>query len=138
MSSSQRRPGNGRFLLASIRTPEGLTPAGPVAAGIGECEAFRLWVDGLAPEGNEALMQLRQYGFTCDLVTLAAQLRRALEAGPAGPVSRIVGQRLLGLLARLPPEGCFFLEEGPQASPGLTPAPSAAGPPCPRWTGRPA
>jgi hypothetical protein len=88
-----------------------LVSAGAVAAGA-ECEAFRLWVDGLAPEGAGALVQLRQYGFTYELADLEAQLRRALGGGPAGPLTRLVAQRLLALLAGRPEAACFLLEGG--------------------------
>src|SRR4051812_21541450 len=101
----------GRALMAFFCTQEkGSIMVGPVATGP-ECEAFRGWVDGLVRDGHETLLQLRQCGFTDDLAKLRAQLTRALQAGPAGPVCRAVGQRLLDLLARLPGAACFFLEE---------------------------
>jgi hypothetical protein len=81
-----------------------------VATG-GECEAFRRWIDGLTAEGHEALVQVRQYGFTYDLPALRVQLARALEVAPDGPASRGVGRRLLDLLGRLQGAACFLLEE---------------------------
>jgi hypothetical protein len=99
-------------LQAHFRERSGLTvPAGVVAAGR-ECAAFRLWIDGLPEPGNSALLQLRQYGFVYDLPELEAELRRALQDGPAGPLARIVGQRVLDLVAAHPGAVCFFLEEG--------------------------
>jgi hypothetical protein len=86
-------------------------PAGAVASG-GEFLAFRAWVDELPPEGHDALLQVRHYGYTCDLDGLEAQLRRALAAGPAGPLARIVGQRVLLLLAARGEAACFLLGEG--------------------------
>jgi hypothetical protein len=72
-----------------------------VATGL-ECDDFRCWIDGLKEEGNEALVQLRQWGFTYDLSALQLQLRRALQASPPqGTAGRGVGRRLLELLARL-------------------------------------
>jgi hypothetical protein len=82
--------------------------AGAVAVG-GECMAFRCWVDELPSQGNEAILQLRQYGFTYDLRELEAQLRRALRQGPAGPLARLVGQRVLAILAVHGNAGCFLL-----------------------------
>jgi hypothetical protein len=85
--------------------------AGVVAAGR-ECAAFRQWIDGLPEPGNGALLQLRQYGFVYDLCELEAALRRALRDGPAGPLARLVGQRVLDLVTAHPGAVCFFLEEG--------------------------
>jgi hypothetical protein len=85
-------------------------PAGAVALG-GECEAFRRWVDGLAAEGNEAVLQIRQYGFTYDLAGLRSQLCRALLACPQQPAAARVGRRLLELLSRLEGGACLLLEE---------------------------
>jgi hypothetical protein len=93
-----------------------LVSAGAVAAGA-ECEAFRLWVDGLTPSGVGALVQLRHYGFTYDLAALAAELQGALGGGPAGPLTRLVGQRLLALLAGHPEAACFLLEGSADAVP---------------------
>jgi hypothetical protein len=85
--------------------------AGAVATGL-ECDAFRRWIDGLQEEGNEALVQVRQWGFTYDLSALQVQLRRALEANPPeGLAGWGVGRRLLELLARLQGAACFLLEE---------------------------
>jgi hypothetical protein len=100
-----------RALVASISS-EGIRVfhAGAVATG-SECEAFRRWIDGLTGEGNEALVQVREYGFTYDLVALRVQLSRALEAYPAGVACRGVGRRLLDLLARVQGAACFLLEE---------------------------
>jgi hypothetical protein len=85
-------------------------PAGAVASGK-ECSAFRLWIDGLPARGNDALLQLRSCGFSYDLDNLRAQLFRALRDGPAGPLARIVGQRVLDLLAAHRDAVCFLLEE---------------------------
>jgi hypothetical protein len=99
-------------LQAHFRERSGLTvPAGVVASGR-ECAAFRQWIDELPGEGLGALLQLRQYGFVYDLGELEAQLFRALRDRPAGPLARIVGQRVLNLLAAHPSAVCFFLEEG--------------------------
>jgi hypothetical protein len=88
-----------------------VVPAGAVATGL-ECDAFRRWIDGLQEEGNEALVQVRQWGFTYDLSALQVQLRRALEANPPeGLAGWGVGRRLLELLARLQGAVCFLLEE---------------------------
>jgi hypothetical protein len=81
-----------------------------VAAGR-ECAAFRLWIDDLPEEGYYALMQLRGCGFSYDLIELETQLIRALQEGPAGPLARIVGQRVLNLLAAHHDAVCFLLEE---------------------------
>jgi hypothetical protein len=77
-----------------------------------ECRAFRLWVDGLPEKGHEALMQLRRHGFAYDLDGLEAELRRALRTEVTGPISRVVGQRLLRVLAARDGASCFLLEEG--------------------------
>jgi hypothetical protein len=77
-----------------------------------ECEAFRRWIDSLAPEGNEAVLQLRQCGFTYDLAGLGAQLGRALQTCTRREPAE-VGRRLLGLLSGLEGASCFLLEEGP-------------------------
>ena len=80
-------------------------PAGPVAAGR-ECLAFRLWVDGLAEQGNEALLQLPdKYRFPLVLCYLEGKTNEAAahELGwPAGSMSRrlargreLLRQRLL-------------------------------------------
>jgi hypothetical protein len=87
-----------------------LAPAGVVASGR-ECTAFRLWIDDLPLEGYGVLQQLRGCGFAYDLIDLETQLIHALRAGPAGPLARIVGQRLLDLLAGHHDAACFFLEE---------------------------
>jgi hypothetical protein len=86
-------------------------PASVVAVGA-EAEAFRRWVDDLPPAGNEALMQLRQYGFICDLAALEAELLHTLTTGPAGPLARAVGQRVLDLLAGRGDAVCLLLDEG--------------------------
>jgi hypothetical protein len=100
-----------RVLLASYCTgKDRAEPAGPVAAGA-ECDAFRLWVEGLPPAGHQSLVQLREWGFTYDLAGLRAELARALQAVPPGPGCGGVVRRLLGLLARLPGAVCFLLEE---------------------------
>jgi hypothetical protein len=87
-------------------------PAGTVATGV-ECEAFRRWIDALPEQGNEALVQVRQWGFTYDLAALRAQLTRALEVNPTGFGCRGVARRLLDLLGRLHGATCFLLEEAP-------------------------
>ena len=98
-------------LRAHVCAPCGRTaPAGVVAAGI-ECTAFRRWIDDLPVEGYGVLMQLRGCGFAYDLIDLETQLIHALRQGPAGPLARIVGQRLLDLLAVHHDAICFFLEE---------------------------
>jgi hypothetical protein len=101
-----------RALLAFFSVSGGgVVPAGAVAKGL-ECDAFRTWIDGLTEEGNEALVQVRQWGFTYDLTALQTQLRRALEANPPnGLMGRIVARRLLELLGRLQGAVCFLLEE---------------------------
>jgi hypothetical protein len=99
-------------LEAHFCDPSGLTvPAGVVAAGR-ECSAFRLWIDDLPESGNDVLLQLRGCGFAYDLAELEAQLRQALRCGPAGPLARIVGQRVLELLASHHGAVCILLEEG--------------------------
>ncbi len=99
-------------LRAQFCEPSGRTvAAGDVALGR-ECAAFRLWIDDLPAQGNDALMQLRGCGFAYDLASLKEQLLRALRDGPAGPLARIVGQRVLSLLSTHPDAICFFLEEG--------------------------
>jgi hypothetical protein len=99
-------------LWANFCEPSGtVAPAGSVATGR-ESAAFRLWIDSLPAEGNEALMQLRECGFAYDLAQLQNQLARALRAGPAGPLTRVVGQRVLALLAAHRTASCFLLEEG--------------------------
>jgi hypothetical protein len=106
-----RRPGaTQRDLLAFCVRGTRVVPAGAVATG-GECEEFRRWVDTLAAEGNEALVQVRQWGFTYDLKALQVQLSRALLVSTPAPVCRRVGRRLLELLARLQDAACFLLEE---------------------------
>jgi hypothetical protein len=98
-------------LLAYFCTDSpGTVPAGPLARG-GECEAFRRWIDGLPARGHEALVQLRQCGFTYDLAALRRQLSGALLASPAERDSRSVACRLVDLLARLDGVTCFLLEE---------------------------
>jgi hypothetical protein len=88
-----------------------VVPAGTVAPAL-ECDAFRTWIDGLKEEGNEALVQVRQWGFTDELSALQTQLRRALEATPPnGLMGLIVAWRLLTLLGRLQGAVCFLLEE---------------------------
>jgi hypothetical protein len=62
-------------------------------------------------EGNGELMQLRGCGFSYDIDELEAELFRALREGPAGPLARIVGQRLLDLLADHRDAACMFMEE---------------------------
>jgi hypothetical protein len=112
MSPATTEPTSALHLRAHFRERSGLTaPAGIVASGT-ECAAFRLWIDDLPEEGSGALLQLRQYGFVYDLSELEAQLFCALRDGPAGPLARIVGQRVLDLLAAHPSAVCFFLEEG--------------------------
>jgi hypothetical protein len=76
-----------------------------------EGAAFRFWVDSLPTEGNEELMQLRGCGFSYDIDELEAELFRALRDGPAGPLARIVGQRLLDLLADHRDAACIFMEQ---------------------------
>src|SRR5947209_3661802 len=62
-----------RALLASFHGEEArVRLAGPVATG-SECDAFRRWIDGLTGEGNEALVQVRECGFTYDLAALRLQ-----------------------------------------------------------------
>jgi hypothetical protein len=101
-----------RLLLAHFCHASGQTiPAGVVAADR-ECMAFRGWIDNLSPTGADALIQLRECGFVYDLDSLEAQLVRALNAGPTGPLTRIVGQRLLDLLAAHTGAVCLLLEEG--------------------------
>src|SRR5205823_5418837 len=81
-------------LWANFCEPSGsMAPGGAVAKGK-ESVAFRLWIDSLPAEGNEILFQLRECGFAYDLADLRAQLARALRAGPAGPLARVVGQRV--------------------------------------------
>jgi hypothetical protein len=91
-------------------------PAGDVAVG-GECAAFRSWVDGLPPQGHDAILQLRQSGFTYDLGELEAQLRRALRLQSAGPIAWRVGQRVLELLAMHRNADCFLLDLEQPAGP---------------------
>ncbi len=99
-------------LWANFSEPSGsIAPGGAIATGK-ESAAFRLWIDSLPPEGNAALLQLREYGFAYDLAELKDQLGRALQVGPVGPLSRVVGQRLLALLVVHREATCFFLEEG--------------------------
>jgi hypothetical protein len=101
-----------RILRAHFCESSGQTiPAGVVAADR-ECAAFRLWVDNLAPTGIDALIQLRECGFVYDLDRLETQLHHALNAGPVGPLTRIVAQRLLDLLASRAGAVCLLLEEG--------------------------
>jgi hypothetical protein len=98
-------------LWANFCEPSGsIAPGGAVATGK-ESAAFRLWIDSLPPAGNEALVQLRECGFAYDLAALKVQLGRALQVGPIGPLSRVVGQRVLALLAVHREATCFFLEE---------------------------
>ncbi len=100
-----------RHLRATFCDSSGqTTPAGVVAADR-ECTAFGLWVDNLAPDGIDALRQLRECGFVYDLDALQAQLHHALNAGPVGPLTRIVAQRLLQLLASRNGAVCLLLEE---------------------------
>jgi hypothetical protein len=87
----------------------GVRPAGTVAVGR-ECDAFRRWIDALPAEGYEAVLQLRECGFTYDLAGLGAQLGRALRACPSQEPAK-VGRRLLALLSRLEGAACFLLEE---------------------------
>jgi hypothetical protein len=101
-----------RLLRAQFCDASGQTiPAGVVATGQ-ECAAFRVWIDSLPPSGIDALIQLREYGFVYDLDGLEAQVLQALHNGPAGPVTRIVAQRLLNLLATHAGAVCLLLEEG--------------------------
>ncbi len=98
-------------LRAHFCEPDGrAAPAGVVATGR-ECAAFRLWIDDLPAEGYGALLQLRACGFAYDLIDLETQLIHALRKRQAGPLARIVGQRLLDLLADHHDAACFFLEE---------------------------
>jgi hypothetical protein len=90
---------DGRFLWAAV------------VAEDSESAAFRRWVNSLPATGNDALMQLRQYGFTYELARLEDQLRRALLHGFAGSLARIVGQRLLALLATCPSAACLLVGE---------------------------
>jgi hypothetical protein len=100
-----------RRLRAHFSDPSGQTiPAGVVASGR-ECTSFRVWIDGLPQSGSDALIQLREYGFVYDLDGLETQLQRALNNGPAGPLTRIVAQRLLNLLATHSGAVCLLLEE---------------------------
>jgi hypothetical protein len=101
-----------RALVASAFILGARMPVGSVATGV-ECESFRRWIDALPEQGNEALVQLRQWGYTYDLPALRAQLKRAVEAHPAGAGCRGVARRLLDLLGRLQGAVCFLLEEGP-------------------------
>jgi hypothetical protein len=73
--------------------------------------AFRQWIDALPRESYTALVRLRWDGFAYDLVELEMQLLQALQAEPVGPLTQIVGQRLLELLAAHHDAACFFLEE---------------------------
>jgi hypothetical protein len=110
-TAGARAAGTARALVASFSAGgRGAVPAGAVATGV-ECEAFRRWIDSLAAEGHEALLQLRECGFSYDLAALRAQLARAMQATPAGPGCRGVARRLLELLSRLQGAACFFLEE---------------------------
>jgi hypothetical protein len=102
------RPADARLKAELADNAGTLWSAGAVAVG-GECTAFRCWIDGLPPQGNDAILQLRQSGFTYDLGALDAQLRRALQQGPAGPLVRLVAQRLLTLLAVHRNAGCLLL-----------------------------
>jgi hypothetical protein len=69
-------------------------------------------VDNLVPTGIDALIQLRECGFVYELDALESQLHQALNAGPIGPLTRIVAQRLLDLLAARNGAVCLLLEEG--------------------------
>jgi hypothetical protein len=112
MSATNLLANSAPRLQAHFCESSGLTvPAGTVAAGQ-ECAAFRLWIDDLPAAGNDALLQLRGCGFAYDLAELEAQLRQALRCGPAGPMARIVGKRVLNLLANHHNAVCFLLEEG--------------------------
>jgi hypothetical protein len=109
------RPDEATRALVAFVCVEGLraSPAGAVALGR-ECDAFRDWVDGLAAEGNEVVLQIRQYGFTYDVAGLRVQLYRALLACPQqGTAPARVGRRLLELLSRLEGAACLLLEERP-------------------------
>jgi hypothetical protein len=101
-----------RALHASAFLLGARVPVGTVATGV-ECEAFRRWIDALPEQGNDSLVQLRQWGYTYDLAALRVQLKRALEVHPAGIACRGVARRLLDLLGRLQGAVCFLLEEGP-------------------------
>jgi hypothetical protein len=99
-----------QLLLTFVFVQGAARPGGAVAIGR-ECEAFRRWVDGLGTEGNDALLQIRQYGFTYDPAALRAQLGRALlGCEPQGLPAR-VGRRLLEMLAGLDGTACVLLEE---------------------------
>jgi hypothetical protein len=101
-----------RLLRAHFCIPSGQTVPAGVVARDRECTAFRAWIDNLPPSGIDALIQLREYGFVYDLDGLAAQLVKALNTVPSGPLTRIVGQRLLDLLSGHVGAECMLLEEG--------------------------
>jgi hypothetical protein len=112
MFASNTLAAQARLLRAHFCDPSGQTiPAGVVASGQ-ECTSFRIWIDSLPQAGTDALIQLREYGFVYDLDGLEAQLLHALHNGHAGPLTRIVGQRLLNLLAAHSGAVCLLLEEG--------------------------
>ena len=100
-----------RLLAYFCDPPVRPTLAGVLAAGP-ECQAFRAWVDALSAEVAGALRQLRCHGFTYDVTALQRELAQALAGGPSGPLARLVGQRLLALLASRRGAACFLLEEG--------------------------
>jgi hypothetical protein len=112
MFSTNTLSAQARLLRAHFCESSGQTiPAGVLAADR-EYTSFRGWIDNLPPTGADALIQLREYGFVYDLDGLETQLLRALNSGPTGPLTRIVGQRLLDLLAAHAGAVCLLLEEG--------------------------
>jgi hypothetical protein len=111
MSATNTPTAPAQCLRARFCEQSGETAPGSVVAAGWECAAFRLWIDDLPEEGHYALMQLRGCGFSYDLIELETQLSRALQEGPAGPLARIVGQRVLDLLAAHHDAACFLLEE---------------------------
>jgi hypothetical protein len=101
---------DGRLIAYFCDPPVRPALAGVVAAGP-ECAAFRAWVDALSAQAG-ALRQLRCHGFTYDPEALGRELAQALAGGPPGAAARLVGQRLLALLAARRGAACFLLEEG--------------------------
>jgi hypothetical protein len=99
-------------LLAAFSERSGEVVWADVVAAGRKSAAFRRWIDELSAQGYPALTQLRRDGFIDDLGLLETELRRALQKEPVGPLTQMVGQRLLDLLAAHRDSVCLFLEEG--------------------------